>query len=420
MFLLISFSDQLDSLPDSTTLYSTSNDNDTTNSLHTPVMRSSILLTAALAVGVLSLPQPNRKGNLVTEVDVIVKTVVVTVTAEPTTPPTFEEQGRQVRPAVAPQPTRSRLQPPFASSRVRPTPTPIRPPFWLPPGSAAPVRASPSPIRPPFWSPPGSASTTPLRASPSPIRPPFASPPGSSSPVPTRASPTPIRPPFAGQSSSSGSVAPSSQAPASSGTASSSTAPAPSASPPSGNVDHISGVSQAYLSSGADYQAAVLYHHNAARANHGAQPLTWDTACEANARIAAERCTFAHYVPTGANQGQNLFTVSGDAFNVTAGITESWYKSELPPMMPYFGDADLPDEIFHQVGHLTQLVWKATTGVGCVSIDCGDNMVVGSDTSSPLNKYTVCNYAPAGNVAGRYAINVQAPISLTDLGSWAD
>lgn len=340
-------------------------------------MRSSIILTAALAAGVLSVPQPNRKGNLVTEVDVIVETVVVTVTAQPTSPPTFDQQGRQVRPWWAPRPTPSRLQPPFAPA----------------PGSPSPgVRPAPTPIRPPFWSPPRS-----------------------SSPVPIRASPTPIRPPFAEQSSSSRSVAPSSQAPASS-----STAPAPSAAPPSGDVDHISGASQAYLSSGPDYQAAVLYHHNAARANHGAQPLTWNTACEANARIAAERCTFAHYVPPGANQGQNLFTVSGDAFNVTAGITESWYKSELPPMMPYFGDADIPDEVFHGVGHLTQLVWKATTGVGCVSVNCGENMVVGSDTSSPLNKYTVCNYAPAGNVAGRYAINVQAPIYLTNLGSWAD
>ncbi|KAF2025309.1 PR-1-like protein [Setomelanomma holmii] len=197
----------------------------------------------------------------------------------------------------------------------------------------------------------------------------------------------------------------------------SSAAPAPQPSAPSG--DHLSGPDQAYLSSGADYQAAVLYHHNAARANHDASPLTWDDACENNARIAAQKCTFEHYIPDGVGQGQNLFTVSGQAFNVTAAITESWYKGELQPMLPYFGQADIPDSVFHSVGHLTQLVWKGTTKVGCVSIDCGDRMIVGGSTSS-MNKYTVCNYAPAGNIGGRYAENVVVPISTTNLGGWAD
>jgi hypothetical protein len=181
---------------------------------------------------------------------------------------------------------------------------------------------------------------------------------------------------------------------------------------------HRSGAQQAFLSSGPEYEAAVLYHHNAARANHGAQPLTWSKTCEDNALIAAKKCTFAHFIPEGAGQGQNLFTVSGDAFNVTAGITDSWYKGELPPMMPYFGKKDIPEDVFHSVGHLTQLVWKATTSVGCVSVDCGSDMIVGGSTS-PMNKYTVCNYAPAGNMGGEYSKNVAAPIS-SKLGGWAD
>ncbi|KAH8701207.1 CAP domain-containing protein [Phaeosphaeriaceae sp. PMI808] len=195
--------------------------------------------------------------------------------------------------------------------------------------------------------------------------------------------------------------------------------PASVAQPSPASPNRPTGTGQAILSSGADYQAAVLYHHNAARANHGASPLTWDTACETNARIAAERCTFEHYIPQGAGQGQNLFTVSGKAFNVTAGITESWYKGELDPMMPYFGQNSIPDSVFHSVGHLTQLVWKGTTKVGCVSIDCGDQMKINGQKSS-LNKYTVCNYSPAGNVGGGYANNVAAPISTTNLGGWAN
>ncbi|KAF2633159.1 PR-1-like protein [Macroventuria anomochaeta] len=196
---------------------------------------------------------------------------------------------------------------------------------------------------------------------------------------------------------------------------------APTSAPSGAPLDpeHTSGVGQATLSAGLAYQNAILYHHNAARANHGAAPLVWDNAVAWTAAQAANLCRFEHYIPAGAGQGQNLFTVSGNFFNVTAGITESWYKGEFQPMMPYFGAANIPDDVFHNVGHLTQVLWKGTTRVGCISIDCGNRMIVGGATSS-LNKYTVCNYAPAGNVAGQYAINVGRPSSTSNLGSWSN
>ncbi|RYN54833.1 hypothetical protein AA0118_g8944 [Alternaria tenuissima] len=195
--------------------------------------------------------------------------------------------------------------------------------------------------------------------------------------------------------------------------------PAPVPEPSLSWTPHPSGTDQAYLSSGPDYQAAVLFHHNAARANHNADPLIWDPDCEANARIAASRCNFEHYIPKGAGQGQNLFVVSGDAFNATAGISESWYHGELDPMKPWFGKNNLPHEVFEQVGHLTQLVWKETTKVGCVSLDCGTAMIVNGQGST-MNKYTVCNYAPAGNFGGKYAANVEPPAPSAKLVGWAD
>ncbi|KAH7411870.1 CAP domain-containing protein, partial [Phaeosphaeria sp. MPI-PUGE-AT-0046c] len=172
------------------------------------------------------------------------------------------------------------------------------------------------------------------------------------------------------------------------------------------------------MASGQEYRNAMLYHHNAARANHGAGELTWDDACEQNARIAAETCNFAHYVPENAGQGQNLFTVSGDFFNATAGVTESWYKSEFPAMNGHYGEESLDSDTFHAVGHLTQVLWKATTGVGCYSLDCGANMKVNGATSR-LNKYTVCNYSPQGNIGTLYKENVGPPISSTNLGLWS-
>jgi hypothetical protein len=163
---------------------------------------------------------------------------------------------------------------------------------------------------------------------------------------------------------------------------------------------------------------AILYHHNAARANHGAGEMTWCDDCATAAQQAANRCTFEHYIPDGVSQGQNLFTVSGDAFNVTAGITESWYKAEMPYMEGYYGMDNIPDSVFHQVGHFTQVVWIDSTSVGCVSLDCGDNMIVNGEKSN-LNKFTVCNYEPAGNINDGYALNVMPPTS-TNYGRWDD
>jgi hypothetical protein len=187
------------------------------------------------------------------------------------------------------------------------------------------------------------------------------------------------------------------------------------------NEVHRTGEIQATLSSGPDFQAAVLYHHNVARANHGAPPLVWDAACEAGARRAAQTCVFEHpKFLKDLHQGQNIFAVSGDVFNVTAGITESWYKAELAPMEPYWGAKNIPPDVFGKVGHLTAMLWKGTAKVGCVAQDCGDRMKLKDGTPTGMNKFFVCNYAEPGNYAGEYADNVQPPIDPSILGSWAD
>lgn len=343
-------------------------------------MRSSLVLAAAaaLAVGAVARPHNNKphlrklhqaqKVNVVTEVAVEVVTVLVTVTGG----------QNQATSTKSPYSVTS-------SSTPAPEPTKVYAAPPAPPSSTPSPKPSPAPVPSPKPQPKPSAEAY-IHYTPKP-QPEVKPSPASTSPAKSSAPPA--------QSS------------------------APPVAQPATPASHQSGKDQAYLSSGANYEAAVLYHHNAARANHNAASLAWDSACENNARIAAEKCIFAHYIPAGASQGQNIFTTSGDAFNVTAGITESWYKSELPPMMPYFGQANIPDEVFHSVGHLTQMVWKGTTKVGCVTIDCGDKMIVGNSPST-MNKFTVCNYAPAGNMGGAYAKNVDSPISQTNLGGWAD
>ncbi|KAF1961553.1 PR-1-like protein [Byssothecium circinans] len=221
------------------------------------------------------------------------------------------------------------------------------------------------------------------------------------------------------------SAAPTTTAAPAPSSSSTSQAPAPSSSAPSYGVTHISGEIQATFSSGPDYQNSVLWHHNRARANHGAGNLQWSTECEAAAKTAAEYCDFEHHTVSG--QGQNLFTLSGNAYNVTGGITDSWYKGEAdiynwwgqePPHAS--GDSNSLDmETFEKYGHATQMLWKGTTHVGCVTIDCGSKMTVGGVASS-MGKYTVCNYSPPGNFVGEFAKNVQAPIGSYQGYYWAD
>ncbi|KAJ8110734.1 hypothetical protein OPT61_g6494 [Boeremia exigua] len=195
-------------------------------------------------------------------------------------------------------------------------------------------------------------------------------------------------------------------------------APTPTTQPPPNGV-RVTGTAQATLSAGAAYQAAILFHHNAARANHGSPPLTWDTSCEVNARLAANTCNSVPYFPAGSTQGQNVFISTSDAFNVTAGITEVWYKGQFQAALPFFGSTTIPAASLPKVSLLTQLLWKHNTKVGCASVDCGYKMK-GPGASPSWNKYTVCNYAIRGDNAGLFGLNVGRPVSLTKLGKWTD
>ncbi|KAF2463619.1 PR-1-like protein [Lindgomyces ingoldianus] len=309
-------------------------------------MRSTLLLTSALAIG--ALAGPLQKRYIVTEVDLEIKTVTVYVTPG------------QAEPTVAAVPT-------TFGGRHRHS-------YHSKPASSAPVPVPSS------------------KAAPEPSV--VYTPQPSSAPAPT---PTPTPSPVQSSKAPVASVA--------------------------NDGTHKSGEIQATFTSGPDYQAMVLFHHNAARANHGAGPLVWDDDVAATANLAAINCTFEHYIPEGSGQGQNIFAMSGDSFNVSAAITESWYKGEFAAMQGHYGQTSLPMDVFETVGHLTQMVWKETTKVGCVSQNCAGKMRLGKESnyaSTTMDKFTVCNYASPGNVDGQYASNVGSPISTSNLGSWLD
>jgi len=129
---------------------------------------------------------------------------------------------------------------------------------------------------------------------------------------------------------------------------------------------------------------AVLKRHNDYRAKHNAPPLQWDSALAAQAQGYADGCPSSHSHMQGV--GENLAWGHSDI----VAATNAWYDevSAYSYSNPTFSSG---------TGHFTQLVWAATTKLGCgINRGCG-------------MKTYVCQYSPRGNVMGRFAQNVGPP-----------
>lgn len=155
-----------------------------------------------------------------------------------------------------------------------------------------------------------------------------------------------------------------------------------------------------------NYQGLVLHNHNVHRSNHSASDMTWSSTLEASAYKLAASCVYQHDTSIdGGGYGQNIgYGVAAD--NVGVMISNLMYNDEFEFFKPYFGVADPDMSNFDAWGHLTQILWKGSTEVGCATVMC--NGLGNVDSSVPL-PFTVCNYGPPGNVAGGYAKNVGLP-----------
>jgi len=158
------------------------------------------------------------------------------------------------------------------------------------------------------------------------------------------------------------------------------------------------------------YQGQLLHYHNRHRANHSASDLVWDSDLEACAQTLASRCVYQHdtSIRTGGQTdgyGQNIgYGISAD--DMSALITGMMYNGEFG-YFTYYGEASPPMDQFERWGHLSQIIWKATTSVGCATVVCQN---LGNSGSSEPLPFTVCNYGPAGNVDSEYASNIGKPL----------
>lgn len=104
----------------------------------------------------------------------------------------------------------------------------------------------------------------------------------------------------------------------------------------------------------------------------------------------------------GGGYGQNI-AAGAPPNNISSIITDHFYNDEMENFNPFFGQStpsDMSTPTFDGFGHFTQIVWKDTKKVGCVTYNCeghgkgfhGLDKV--GDNVTPY--FTVCNYSPPG------------------------
>ncbi|KAE8152409.1 CAP domain-containing protein [Aspergillus avenaceus] len=141
------------------------------------------------------------------------------------------------------------------------------------------------------------------------------------------------------------------------------------------------------------FKDTVLATSNTYRKEHNASNLVWNETLTKYAKNWAEGCKWEH---SHGPYGENL--AFGYA-NASAAVA-AWGDERT------MYDFDKPTGFTEETGHFTQLVWRATTDVGCAAIDCGyesdsDNKKRGTGSYTRAQGwYVVCEYSPAGNVLG--------------------
>jgi hypothetical protein len=142
--------------------------------------------------------------------------------------------------------------------------------------------------------------------------------------------------------------------------------------------------------------AGITAAHNAARAQHGETPLTWDPVLATIAAAWVASCSDAdgdgledhdphRSVGYSSYVGENIYATTGTATGPDA--VDAWISESQ-----YYDYADNTCAAGKECGHYTQVVWAKTLKLGCAIYRC--SALRYPDT-------IVCDYGPGGNDGSR-------------------
>ena len=141
----------------------------------------------------------------------------------------------------------------------------------------------------------------------------------------------------------------------------------------------------------------ILDVHNRYRAEVGVSPLRWSTILAYHAQewaryLASRGGALVHSTAKDRpGEGENLW--SGWSTNGPSEFKPNNMVNDWANERKYYTGGICPDFSstgrFGDVGHYTQIVWSATTEVGCGSADVRETRVF------------VCRYSPPGNIIGK-------------------
>ena len=138
----------------------------------------------------------------------------------------------------------------------------------------------------------------------------------------------------------------------------------------------------------------LLARHNQERATRGLPPMAWDARLVQSARGWADHLAGEggfYHAPERARdpQGENLWAGTRGRFEPEA-MVDAWARDKRYYKPGVFPDNSTTGRVA-DVGHYTQLMWRATRRVGCAV------------ATGAREDVLVCRYAEAGNYRGEVA-----------------
>lgn len=130
----------------------------------------------------------------------------------------------------------------------------------------------------------------------------------------------------------------------------------------------------------ATFESDSLTETNNYRVLHQSVAATWNDSMASAAATYASGCVFEH--PSLYEQGSNLAA----GFDNPTDVVTAWYDEVNDPGYDFSNPGPQDGTL-----HFTQLVWNASTQIGCGAYYCGG-------TNSVPGWYMVCYYYPEGNV----------------------